>query len=357
MWFATLRQAWVRYRHALIPAAVALIVCIPKLSQGGLSTDTAWYAAIAMRAWSDAASGDPGALWSLRGVADQPYFNKPPLAFWLNGVPLAALGPTVFAARLGSVLACVLCVLAVARLGRLLGGRAVGLGAGLVLALTWEFVRHARAFSLDLWVTLFLVLAACSVAGAWHAGRSNGRVVFFATAGVWIGLSLMAKPLVPLLALPLLGVWLFAIGRARLLGWLALSLGVALAVAAPWHVSMWSMHGDEFTSQYFGREIIDRAAAAPIAEFNRGSGSPLYYVSHLLKNYWPWLVTTLLGYIALGRAKGAGGGGGRAGSAPPCGCRSSGARGGCWRSQSSPTSAHDTWLSCTRSARSPLRSC
>jgi len=304
------KHIWVRCQHALIPAGIALLLCIPKLNQGALATDTAWYSAIAMRAWSGAADGDLAHLWSLLGVADQPYFNKPPLAFWMNGAPLAALGPTVLAARLGSVLACVLCVLAVARLGRLLGGRAVGLGAGVVLALTWEFVRHARAFSLDLWVTLFLVLAACSVATAVRAvsGTVTERVRFrfgpFAAAGAWIGLALMVKPVVPLLTLPLLGAWLCVAGRGRWVVWLGLSLAVAFAAAAPWHLSMWDLHGAEFTAQYFGREVIGRAAAAPIADVNQGSGSPAYYLAHLLKNYWPWLATSLFGYVALARTEG-----------------------------------------------------
>ena len=115
---------WARWRHALLPAAVALVLCLPGLRQGALATDTAWYTAIAWQAWSDALDGKWWALWTLRGVADQHYFNKPPLAFWLNGLPLIATGPTVAGARLGSVLACVLCVLATARLGRLLAGRA-----------------------------------------------------------------------------------------------------------------------------------------------------------------------------------------------------------------------------------------
>jgi 4-amino-4-deoxy-L-arabinose transferase-like glycosyltransferase len=274
---------------------VALALCIPGLSQGALATDTAWYTAIAIQAWHGAASGDIGALWTLEGVAGQPYFNKPPLAFWLNGLPLAALGPTVLASRLGSVLACVLCVLAISRLGRLLVGRMVGLSAGLVLALTLEFIRHSHAFSLDLWMTLFVTLAGCSAAAA-HAGDQPRRLAF---AGIWIGLALLVKPLVPLLAFPLLAAWLPAIGRTRWLGWLAASVAVAAAVAAPWHLSMWFLHGEAFTAQYFGREIIDRAAAGPVADFNKGSASPLYYVPVLLSSYWPWLATLLLAMVAL----------------------------------------------------------
>lgn len=294
---------WARWRHALLPATVALVLCLPGLGQGALATDTAWYTAIAWQAWRDALDGQAGALWTLRGVADQPYFNKPPLAFWLNGLPLIATGPTVAGARLGSVVACVLSVLAAARLGRLLAGRAAGLAAGLVLATTWEFVRHSHAFSLDLWMTLFLLLACCAAAAAHAADRP--RVVLI--AGAWVGAALMVKPLAPLLALPMLAAWLCVVGRARWLGWVGLAAAAAVLVAAPWHLAMWAQHGEAFASQYFGREIIDRAAGdAPgaAAVFNTGSDSVLYYPREIARAYWPWLATVFLALISLCRGEG-----------------------------------------------------
>jgi 4-amino-4-deoxy-L-arabinose transferase-like glycosyltransferase len=301
-----IRTFGARRRHALLPAAAALVLCLPGFGQGALATDTAWYTAIAWRAWRDALDGQIGALWTLRGVADQPYFNKPPLAFWLNGLPLLATGPTVAGARLGSVLACVLCVLAAARLGRLLAGRAAGLAAGIVLATTWEFVRHAHAFSLDLWMTLFLLMACCAAAAAHASDRP--RVVLF--AGAWIGAALMVKPIVPLLAVPMLAAWLCVVGRARWLGWVVLAGAVAAVVGAPWHLAMWAQHGDEFVAQYFGREIIDRAtgpvSAGAAAVFNAGSDSVLYYPREIGRAYWPWLLTAVIALVALCRGEGGG---------------------------------------------------
>lgn len=295
-----LRYNWSGTLHAVLPALVALALCVPGITQGALATDTAWYSAIAMQAWQAAASGDPAALWTLRGVADQPYFNKPPLGFWLNGVPLLVFGPTVLASRLGSVFACVLCVMASARLGRLLAGRVVGFSTALVLALTWEFIRHSHAFSLDLWMTLFLTLAAASVAES--VARDQPRRLVH--AGLWIGAALMVKPLVPLIAILMFGAWILVAHRTRWLTWLPLCLAAAAAVAAPWHISMWAMHGDSFAAQYFGREIIDRAAAGPVADFNRGSGSPWYYFNVILGSYWPWLATFAFGLIAFVRREG-----------------------------------------------------
>jgi len=284
------------------PGLAALCLILPKLGQGGFSVDTGWYSALALQAWRDAiGEADPGALWSLRGPGGAdgpPYLNKPPLAFWLHGLSLHALGPTVLAARLPAALAAALCCSALAVCVGLRAGRRAGLLAGLVLALTWEFTRHARAFSLDMWLVLFLVGAACPVAAA--LGGRGSRVVLL--SGLLLGLGLLTKPLIAALALPLLGAWVVGAGRRELLWWLGGAGLLMIVVAAPWHVSMYLRHGSEFAEQYFGREIVARAAGR-LPGANRGSGAWWYYLAELARSYWPWLVTMLLGLAALGRSQ------------------------------------------------------
>ncbi|MBC7835291.1 MAG: glycosyltransferase family 39 protein [Phycisphaerales bacterium] len=281
-----------------LPMFVALAIMLAHVGQGEFSVDTGWYSAIALQAWRGALDdGGWGALWSLLaegGAGGIPYFNKPPLGFWLNGLALYALGPTVAGARMGSVVAGVLCCGVLAHASSLAGGRRVGLCAGLVLGLTWEFARHTHAFSLDAWLALFMLV------GMWPGAMAlwSGRGKWIALSGVGIGLALMTKPLLGLLLLPVLALWLVAVGRARWCGWLAGALAVALAIAAPWHVSMVALHGDAFTSQYFGREIAERAAGR-ISAPNTGGVGAAYYVLELLKVYWPWLGTIMLGAIAL----------------------------------------------------------
>src|SRR5262245_48789089 len=170
--FTVLRR-FARWRVYALPAVVTLALAIPHLGQGEFSVDTGWYSAVALQAWRDGAHGHPGALWTLMGVGGQgaeggvPYFNKPPLAFWIHGLALWAMGPTLAAARLPSVLAAVLAVITSAAVARRLAGPRVGLWAGLLLATTPEFTRHARAFSLDMWLTLFMLLSLwCIVRGA-----------------------------------------------------------------------------------------------------------------------------------------------------------------------------------------------
>lgn len=296
----TMRRRWSRRLFAL-PALLVLCLTIPKLWQGVFAVDTGWYAAIGLQGWRAAGEGDWSHLWSLTGYGGTgpegtPYFNKPPLAFWIHGFVLWLLGPSILAARLPSVLAALGSVLFTVAAVRVASGRRTAVLAGLVLALTLEFTRHARAISLDMWQLLFFCAALWIACSAAAAGRGR-RLVWL---GVPIGLALLTKPLVGFIPLGLLAVWLVWIGRARWCGWLLAGGALAVAIAAPWHVSMYAIHGEAFTGAYFGREIMQRAAGK-IAGMNADAQSPLYYLIELARQYWPWLITVALATAAWGR--------------------------------------------------------
>lgn len=292
-------------RPAVLAALVALAVCIPKVWQGDFNVDTGWYSAIALQAYRGV--GEPGgvggglASWlSLQGSGDGgkslPYFNKPPLAFWLNGAPLAVFGPTIWAARLGSILAVVLTVIATTVLVRRSSGLVPARTAGLVLATSIPFVSLGRSFSLDVWMTLFLTASlACGVGLA-----RKPRPSTWLTLGVTVGLALLVKPFVALLVVPVLAAWYCVIRAPRRAIWLAPAAVLALAIAAAWHLWMFRRFGDTFLSQCFGREIVERAAGnRSAATFNIGAESPLYYLGVLVQTYWPWLITLVFAVAAL----------------------------------------------------------
>ena len=72
-----------------------------------------------------------GSGCTINGV---PYFDKPPLLYWLMARPFGSAGTTPFAARFWTALAAVGCASAVtARLGVVLGGPRLGLLAGLMV--------------------------------------------------------------------------------------------------------------------------------------------------------------------------------------------------------------------------------
>lgn len=287
---------------------LALCLALPKLGQGDFNVDTGRYAAIALQAWRSAASGDVGALLTLREAGGVAYFNKPPLVFWLHGPFLLAAGPRLWAARLPGVVAVVgaVCGLAWmvrracahparggvnAAVGRESGAAAqrAAVLAGCVLATTYAFTSLSHAISPDLWQAAFLVGAMAPAVAA--VRRECGA--WLVLSGVGVGLALLAKPLVAFVAPLILVAWLAWEGRFRWIGWVAAGVAVALLIAAPWHAAIVALHGRDFAGQYFGREIVGRAAGE-LAGTNDGAGSPLYYPIVLAKVYWPWLPVLIL---------------------------------------------------------------
>ena len=280
-----------RIRPWLVPALLLLCVTLPHLTDGDWQRgDSGWYTAIGVQAFRT------GEFWTLIGEPGQPYFNKPPLVFWITGLIAWVFGPGALAARGPTVLAALGCVLVTVSIVREFGNRRAALASGIALALSLEFFRRTREVSLDMWQTLFLLLALWAVA----IGVTRGRWKMFALAGVPLGLALLCKPLVAMVGVGAIVVWLISLGQYRRLWWAAVMTLVALLVAGPWHVSMALLHGEAFTSQYFGDQIMSRAGGANITS----STGLFFYIEQLFRNHWPWLVFVALRILALVRAGG-----------------------------------------------------
>lgn len=284
-------RSWAALRPYLLPAIALLAFTLPHLGQGDWRTDTGRYAAIGLQAWAD------GLFWTLHTHPDQPWFNKPPLAIWIHGLFLSTFGPSLWVARLPSVIAALGALLGSIHLVRAFHGRSVALAAGLVLALTYEFFRRTREVSLDLWQLMFIVLAADAFARSLLAKR--GAAASAGVAGVMLGLALMCKPMTALVTVPIFAALLLIKRRPAGLWRLIPMLAAAGVVALPWHLSMLALHGAAFTGR-MNHEVLDRAAG----EFER---EPLwYYVAMLARTYWPWLPALLAGAVALPAFRGRG---------------------------------------------------
>lgn len=259
----------------LVPILILVAVTLPHLDQGDFRRDTVRYAAVGLHMWKD------GSLLVPQLNPEKFYFNKPPMAFWIHGIFLRIFGANLIAARAPSILAAI-GVLAFSMLSvRNLASRREAVVSGIVLALTYEFFRRTREISLDFWQLFFVMLAVWLITRAICQGGRLPVVL----SGIPIGLGLLCKPLVALGALLVFAIWLAMTGRAKLILWIALgALPMALLVAAPWHFYMYSAFGSRFTNQYFMHEVVDRA---------RGSDqvtSVFYYITQILKTYWPWML-------------------------------------------------------------------
>jgi len=271
---------WGRQRWRLLPLITLLGVTLPQLFGGKYKVDSGHYAGVSKLAWTE------GHFWTLM-AGHTTYFKKPPLTFWIHGGFMRLFGDALWVVRLPNLLAMAGCVLMTVLIGKAVAGRRAGLLAGIVLVLSHDFLRFAKRFVLDYWHMLFILLAVWLIVKTIERRAWRGAL----GAGAAIGLALMVKPMVALVALPILGVWCHAVGRPRW-GQLTASGLIAVAVAAPWHASMIATHGEAFTGVYFGGEVGSRAAGG------HGAMPWHWYAGRLATTYWPWLATLALGVLA-----------------------------------------------------------
>ncbi|HEY7125213.1 MAG TPA: glycosyltransferase family 39 protein [Ktedonobacterales bacterium] len=144
--------------------------------------------AVLLRLWHLSAltdNYDEGVYWaSLRALhaGDSlftPVFSSQPPFFLLSMVPLVdVLGPTLVAGRLSIVLFSLLGILAMYALGRRLGGRWVGFGAALLLAVDHLYLIQSQTIQAEAPSTALMIVAVTAASFAdrapWQASLLSG---------------------------------------------------------------------------------------------------------------------------------------------------------------------------------------
>jgi dolichol-phosphate mannosyltransferase len=180
-----------------------------------------------------------GGEWAWPTVHHEPFYDKPPLFYWLVGASFRLFGTTDWAARLVPALAAFLTVLATFVFARRALGARAGFLAGLVLALMPLFALCGRIVILDSLLTLFVSLTLFTAFEAVRDGRLLWR--WWVASALCCGLGVLTKGPVALVLLgpPLAGyVWLSR-GNARVhFGHWAVYFGLALGAAAPGYAAV-----------------------------------------------------------------------------------------------------------------------
>lgn len=277
-----------RLYWAIAPMVIVLGLSLPEYNQGDLRTDSHIYTAATLRML---ASGD----FIEPMLGNNPYHNKPPLAFWLQAPALKLANaelfpPPMWATRVHVLMVVMLTCLCTFLVMKELVSRRVALGAALVLALTHEVFRYTRAVSLDMVVLLMLTAALWPMVRATGVRRGEPRSAWLcAWSGVPIGLALLTKPILGLLFFPIAIAWALVIGQRRLIGPLVAGVLVALMVATPWHLAMHLRYPETFVRGFFGTQSLDRALGE-----TGGGGAAWQPLWMLCRSYLPWIVPLIL---------------------------------------------------------------
>src|SRR5437667_7123152 len=121
-----------------------------------------------------------------------PWFEKPPLMYWLAALGYKLFGISEAGARFPSALSATVCVFLIYWCGRKLWDRSVGFLAALVLATSIGGFAFARAASMDMLLTACLTRALVFFLFALNDGTSRRRLwlyKFYAS----LGLGVLAK--------------------------------------------------------------------------------------------------------------------------------------------------------------------
>jgi 4-amino-4-deoxy-L-arabinose transferase-like glycosyltransferase len=215
--------------------------------------DEGFYASVA---WEMRHSGD----WRTPTFLGEPWFEKPPLLYWLMVGSMRVFGENEFALRLPSALMYALTILLLAWWGNRRLVQGAGSWAALLFALAPLSLILARLAITDMALAFFLAVA---VIALWEARGLGWSLI----GGVALGLAFLTKGPFGLGLVGLLYVWNARTLHARGLRfrWVLFALGVALLTALPWYVGVYLQHGAAFFNEFVVKQNLLRFAGGDTA--------------------------------------------------------------------------------------------
>ncbi len=209
--------------------------------------------------------------------------SYPPLYIWLSAATMEIFGISPAALRIWSVIFAVGTMFLIFFIPK---DRRVGLMAALTLGTLPIYYLFSRAGQLDSTFTFFIFLGIYFWVKSDDSAKDNSINKWIILAGVAFGLALMSKIIVGLfLPFTLFLYLIIKSARARNINWaeyklLAIVVIIGLAVAMPWHIYMYTVHGMSFVNYFFEYHIFRRAFAAVTIHSKKLGG--LYYVNQLI---------------------------------------------------------------------------
>lgn len=225
--------------------------------------------------------------WVTPRINEQPYFEKPPLLYWVNGAALAVLGENPYAARLASRLS----ALATAAMLLFALGQRPRSGEGRLATLI--FLSSLLPFALAR-MNLIDTLLTASMTACLLALRDFARRRERGESGLWSLVAAGAAAAAGTLAKGLVGAllpgaiflaWVLLVKRGRLLREVLWSPApfVFLLLAAPWFGAM------ERANPGFQELFLLREHFARFTEGAKRSQPFFYFLPVLVLGFLPWI--------------------------------------------------------------------
>jgi len=223
--------------------------------------------------------------WLTPHIFGKPQFEKPIFFYWLVEISFKAFGVNETASRLPSAVFGMIGVAATYFLGRLLFNKRAGLIAAVMLATSAEYVVLSRACITDMTLFSLMLLGILF----FFYGYLKGKKYSYLLSAAFFALAVLTKGpvavMLPGLALLLYFVFTKDWKLFTKIPFVSMAV-VFIAVAAPWYLAMYKVHGSAFTDAFFGFQNITRFTQS---EHRIGSG--IYYnIPVILGGFLPWSV-------------------------------------------------------------------
>ena len=263
---------------ATLAFAIAAFYLYQLDGAGMLGPDEPRYAAIGQ---AMARTGDliTPRLWG------SPWFEKPPLLYWMTAAGTALGLESELAARLPvALLSLTFLVLAFELLRREFGDHAAGVSVAL-LATSAGWVAYSELSLTDLPLAVFFSLAVFLALPLLRKSTATGEQIRFLLIGACLGMAMLAKGLVPV-ALFVPGIWFL---RRWWRHWWLAALACVL-IAGPWYFAVFARNGNQFLEEFFWKQHFQRIYSTSLQHVQPW----YYYIPVLLGGLFPWTPLFLL---------------------------------------------------------------
>lgn len=224
-------------------------------------------------------TGDPVTLH----VNGRPWYVHPPLYMWLVAGTGRVLGFSEWSVRIWSAVFSIVAVYATVLLGRALFGGRVGLLAGAVLAVTFQYLIQSRLAVFDTVLLAWMLLAVHAFYRGYETRRRLDYVGFF----LFAGLATLTKGPVGLVLPGLIAIAFVSLrrawGRWAEVPWAA-GLAVYAVVGLSWYAAQVWLHGQTFIAS----NIVDYTLHRYFGVVEKHAAPWYFYVPVALLGGFPW---------------------------------------------------------------------
>ena len=221
--------------------------------------------------------------WVTPYLYDKPQFEKPILFYWLVETSYKIFGVNEFSSRFPSAVFGLIGIIATYLFGGLLFNKRVGLIAALILSTNVEYIILSRACVTDMVFGTFILLGFLS----FFYGYLKERGYFYLLSSAFFGAAVLTKgPVAVILGgAIILSTFLFNKDR-KLFRKIPLiqSILVFLALALPWYLAVYKLHGRAFVDAFLGFHNVTR-----FLEAEHKIGGQFYYnIPVVFGGLFPW---------------------------------------------------------------------